>query len=402
MTDRSPTFLPATTDTQFATRRRDTPVAWIYNAYFDTAGGGERSTLIFAKALEELGYDLIFVSTNPCRRGIGCLLALFQIELLHLCEFLVFESEAELGAAMAEAEVDLFLNHTYGSSMPNTAGIGLYLTMFPHEIDAEAVSDLKTYHSILVISPFVEWNARIRWGEQLTYELVWIPLAERGAPPVLNEKEKLILNVGRFNVFGHNKCQKEAIEHFLALVERGALDSSWRMVVAGVVNESPETNAYVDACRTLARKGNVEILTDVSTTDLYELYRRAAYFWQFTGVGLEFGQTPEHCEHLGLVTLDCFASGVVPVAYHRGGVSGIIEYGMNGYLFGNLNELSEIMRLQADVFHTSFHERLYQESLRSAGKYSFAELKRTLFSVLNRIGPVQQPQLMQAERYGTR
>ena len=361
------------------------PTVMLYNEHFATAGGGERSTFDLAQALDDLGFDVLFAFDSESEIKTDSLLSAFGIEPRPNWQFLRFSRSGELHAFLKEERIDLFVNHSFGSFLPKPCKSGLYVVMFPQTATKEKTRQLRTYERILCNSSFTEYYVKRRWGQDLPLAVLHPPISSIHfvQPPVdFCEKERLILSIGRFNVFGHSKRQLEVIRAFCDSIRQGVIDDSWRLVVAGHMNSSPETEDYLAQCRLCAEGYPVEILTNVSIDALCAFYRRASYLWQFTGLEYGFGSYPERCEHLGLVSLDSFAYGVLPIVYERSGIVDAIDHGKNGYLFGTLDELRQIMRVSARSFGSAMHCRQFTWSRESAANYNFANFRQRLRDLL--------------------
>ena len=358
--------------------------ALVYNNNFATAGGGERSALEVAMCLDQLGYEVILAMAQLTDVSIDQLKASFGIGIEYDWELQKHRSEKHLARAVQEQGIDLFVNHTFCSYMQNTAPLGIYMAMFAYATDPIELENLRTYNVIACISSFTEQYVRRRWGDDLRTAVIPPPISTvHGGDCPFESKERLVLNIGRFNVRGHNKCQLEAVEAFCRLQNDGVLDQTWMMIVAGYVNESPENLAYLERCEQAASRARVEVQTNASLDELQQLYRRACCLWQFTGVNLPFGDAPERCEHLGLVALDCYSYGVIPVVYHRSGMTYLIEHGRNGYCFGGYEELSDIMGLLNRHFGGKLHQEIYGHCLEGAADHDFESFRSSVERVIN-------------------
>lgn len=348
--------------------------ALIYNNYFPTAGGGERSALDVALALDQLGFDIVLATAQIINANLDEIVKPFGVQGYQNWKFLEFESEDQLANWVQEADCELFVNHTFGSSMYNPARYGVYVAMFPHFVSEVQRAQLHSYDFVACNSAFTENYVKMRWGSELQTQVLVPPISTKGVPQLpqsVAQKEKLIIVVGRFNVNGHNKKQLDAIQAFIRLRDAQVLDGSWKMVVTGHVNESPENEAYLAQCRATAAHYNIEIIPNIAFAALQALYFRASCLWQFTGFGLPFGEKPEHCEHLGLVALDCFIYGVIPIVYQRSGVSLLMRHGIEGYSFGTQTELGEIMTVVDDSLQSDFHEFIFNNLKQQATSFSF-------------------------------
>ena len=346
--------------------------AIIFNNYLETGGGGERSSFDYALALKRLGLRVQMAIAQSSEFDYEALKFRFGLTPDIELDLLEFPNEDALADYVRRERIPLFVNHSFCSYLPNPAPLGIYVVMFPYQTSAENVEAIETYQSISCISGFTEQHMLHRWGKGLPSVVIPPPISEvhTRAQVTFAEKEPIVLNVGRFNVFGHSKCQLEAIETFVDLTERGVLDSTWRLVVAGHVNRNPESEQYVVRCRQAAERANVEVLTNISFNHLQHLYRRATALWQFTGLHLPYGEKPEHCEHLGLVAMDCLAYGVVPICYERSGAAQLIEHGKTGFVFSELAEVESAMRLLSDHRGRQLHQKLFRQLRNAAHRFS--------------------------------
>ena len=365
------------------------PRALIFNQYLQTAGGGERLCFEIAAALEHLGYEVHFIMAAFCDVHVPTLARAFGIfpqgewPVIHVAD------QATVAKVCKEGNYSIFINNTFESFLPNPAPIGMYVNMFPQPITKEHREAIASYAIVECISNFTELYTQRRWGAELNRIIMEPPISEihfQKEPISLAEKEKLILCIGRFNVRGHNKCQLEAIKVFVDSQKKGVLSEDWRLVVAGRLNEGADNMCYLSECLK-AGNGNVTILENISLDYLTSLYRKASALWQFTGFGKPFGYDPELCEHLGLVALDCFAYGTIPIVFHRGGLPYLISHGVNGYSFGTVEELQSIMHLIDRNFGSSFHEFQLIHAQNSAQHFTFDAFERKIQNALELARP---------------
>ena len=190
-------------------------------------------------------------------------------------------------------------------------------------------------------------------------------------------KEKIILNVGRFNVDGHCKRQLDAIRTFQELTRDRIISSDWSLYAVGNLNHGEENKRYLDECLQAAGP-NVHIETDVPFSRLQELYRKAAALWQFTGVHLNSGQLPQHCEHLGLVAMDSMCYGALPMVYERSGVGYMIDHGKTGFAFNTTDELKSVMQLFDIAFGTHTHREMFNATRAYSKQLGFESFKTKL------------------------
>lgn len=356
--------------------------AAIYNRYLKTAGGGERSSLQFACALEDLGYQISLLTEPGSNVSLQDLAPVFGIKPNTNWELLELE-EWEVNDYCKSSAQQVFVNHTFSSFIPAPTPCALYALMFPHQINQVQLYALGTYQWIFCNSPFSQLYAQQRWREDLPLIVAPPPISREHFRYAKEEtdKEKLILNVGRFNIDGHSKCQKEAIEAFLKLRSDKILGPDWRMLVVGQLNEGEANLEYFRECSALA-PDLVEVRKNVSFAELAQAYQRAAVLWQFTGFGLDYGQIPERCEHLGLVALDALCYGTVPICYDRSGATMLTAFADVGYSFHDIDQLSQCMRWVEADFGGALQQGQMRRCRAEARKYSYAHFRAQLQSCL--------------------
>ena len=157
---------------------------------------------------------------------------------------------------------------------------------------------------------------------------------------VATEKTSTILNVGRLVPA---KKQRELLEAFGRLRQAGIGD--WELTCAG----GRANQQYFDTLQGLASEHGAQIIGSPSKETLLNLYGRASIFWHAMGYGESESEHPERMEHFGICTVEAMAAGCVPVVINRGGQREIVEHGVSGFLWDNLEELEEYtMRLIGD------------------------------------------------------
>jgi glycosyltransferase involved in cell wall biosynthesis len=87
----------------------------------------------------------------------------------------------------------------------------------------------------------------------------------------------------------------------------------------------------------------------VSGKALADLYRRASVYWHAAGFGVDASTRPEDLEHFGMTTAEAMGYGAVPVAIGRGGQVEVVEPGVSGYLWTEVEDLkARTVELAAD------------------------------------------------------
>jgi glycosyltransferase involved in cell wall biosynthesis len=192
----------------------------------------------------------------------------------------------------------------------------------------------RSYRALLANSQFTKSWVRKRWRVdcQVAYPPVPTQFCAR-------EKSNIILSVGRFAGCGVKKNQLELTTVFRRMVNEELGD--WQYACVGTLGESVEDLAYFDEVRRLAPPDNTQLHTNVDRSKLRGLYERAKIFWHAAGFDSDESLAPESMEHFGIVTVEAMAAGCVPVAINRGGQSEIVEHGVSGFLWNDLDELAD-------------------------------------------------------------
>ena len=362
----------------------------VYDRFLSTAGGGERSALEYALALARNSKDVYLIHDSGEEIDLSRLAAQFSIKLPGNVKLVQKKDENELIKFLKEQNVDIFCNHTHCSTLPNYAKIGMYALMFPDReifMHPNCVQDMSTYDYFFCISEFTRIYTERYWAECVkgkNVEILIPPISEThlNAQNRFEDKEKLILNVGRFCVAGHNKCQLEVIKSFRQLVDDGVLDDSWRLEVCGQFNDVADTAIYLKTCTNTASGYNIGVQTNVPFGELCEKYKRSAMLWQFTGYGTPFGIRPEKCEHLGLVALDALAYGSIPVIYSRSGASFVIDSGIDGFTFTDYAELKQVVSFLTSCFSTPTHQEFFEKAKAKAKTVSSNGFQEKLWEIL--------------------
>src|SRR5262245_35592384 len=164
----------------------------LYNLYFSFLGGGERRTSALAAHLARNHNVTIFVQTPV---SIATIKTSFGLDLSNV-EIIPLEHK-DHSTEIARYQPDLFINNSWGSTLPNPACRGIYMCMFP----ANKRIDLRSYQIITANSRFTANWIKKKWG--LPSEVVYSACQNMGPP---STKEKIILHVARFSA-NENKRQ---------------------------------------------------------------------------------------------------------------------------------------------------------------------------------------------------
>jgi O-antigen biosynthesis protein len=320
----------------------------IYNVFLSTLGGGERSTLAFARCLQDISNERVVVYALTSERvkpaylekAFGISLRGVGIEMR--------DTPSELDAMVRAARPSFFLNHTYNSRIPNVGEVGIYAMMFPSR-EAE-YKHLKTYDRIFCNSQFcAKYTALYYPDMESRVGVMHPPISNRTMNVDLDLKDwAFAVNIGRYAFSGHSKKQFELASAVRAL--NAQREVPLRLACMGRVTESE----YFDHCLPLADTF-ISFKANVSETEIARNLERAGVYIHGCGLDLDPGTHPERCEHFGLAILEAMRAGCIPVVLGRGGVLEYIQHGLNGFLFDTVEELGWLLRVIQDLPRRTKH-----------------------------------------------
>lgn len=336
--------------------------AVVYNDYMDTLGGGERSALAFALALEKMDFHVEILSTRPVPSA-------EQINRIFGDEFsgltVRHVKTSNVSRYLQSSELSLFLNHTYMSFHSNPARVGLYSLMFPNYpissvSDPKAHRAINSYQGMICNSSFTKNYLEGFWEFPKNKSYVLHPplsrsFIEHKAPKqLIARKRQQFVHIGRFNPGNHNKNQKLIIEGFIEALSREQALKNWQLVLIGNVNETEESKAYFQDCQRIASRfpENILIRHGVDQAELVDQLKSAFGYIHGTGAFLAPGVEPHKCEHFGIGIAEAMAFGAIPLVYARGGIFDILDPYENGLVYldqeGLVDGYCELAQLYAD------------------------------------------------------
>jgi glycosyltransferase involved in cell wall biosynthesis len=193
---------------------------------------------------------------------------------------------------------------------------------------------METYQVKTAISDFSRrWTQKL-WG--VDCQIVYPPVDTSFGR---QEKQKLILSVGRFAIEGdgHTKKQEQMLLAFQRMKE--TVLSDWDYASVGGLQDTPGHKAYFAELSRLAVASGARVVANMDRPALRDLYERSSIFWHAAGYGEDENKQPVSAEHFGISTVEAMAAGCVPVVIKKGGQKEIVEHGVSGFLWETLEEL---------------------------------------------------------------
>lgn len=173
--------------------------------------------------------------------------------------------------------------------------------------------------------------------KKLTNDIIVFPPSIDDTFYSSEHKRNIIVSTGRFFSHLHSKKQHLLVEAFKHLYDKEGI-SDWRLVLIGSV-ENEDSNEYLNHIKSISEGYPIDVLTNISFSNLREYYAKSKLFWLATGFGEDLEKHPERAEHFGIVTLEAMASGCVPIVFNGGGQKELVQSGIDGYFFNTKEEL---------------------------------------------------------------
>ena len=239
-------------------------------------------------------------------------------------------SEAQGGGDDRRLGVALTALHT-GTGLRERVGahIGAW---FPLLYRAPADRDyLESYDHVVCNSVFTKGWLHRWWDHEADVLYPPVHMHDGG------DKQPIILSVGRFfgAESGHSKKQLELVAAFRQLLDRGV--DGWTLHLVGGCGEADRS--YLESVRAEAEGLPVVFHIDAPGDELEGLYANASLFWHATGLGEDPESDPQRLEHFGIATVEAMSAGVVPVVFGAAGQLEIVEDGVSGYHFDDVEGL---------------------------------------------------------------
>lgn len=346
--------------------------AAIYDPYLDTLGGGERYCLTVAEILLKHGYqvdlfwsgnqDLIEKATQRFSLNLEKLnlvkdifnLKPKQIDLLeenqNLSKFINRSLNPQkisqktinfINKIKATSKYDVLFYLGDGSIPLVFAKQNLLHIQVPFSNKKNILNRLADSSKLLLFSKII-CNSKFtaKFYEDLVpskINILYPPVDVDKFEPA-EDKQNIILSVGRFDNILNAKKQDVLIDAFKTLVERENI-KNWKLILAGGSLLDPNKNSYLKYLQEKADGLPIEFDINPSFNNLKDLYSKSKIYWHAAGFEVDEMTHPENTEHFGMTVVESMASGLVPIVVAKGGIPEIILDGIDGYLWTTIDEL---------------------------------------------------------------
>ena len=308
----------------------------LYNPYLNIFGGGEKHILSILQVFDRAGYKIdVLWNDKSVKDQINTDLNLKFNNLTVIDNFLLNEKISQ--KTIRTAIYDYFFYISDGSYFFSLAGHNYIFAMVPDRklYDLTLKNRLKLLNWKFISNSGFTQNKLNALGIKSEYTYPYINTA---IDRQIIKKEKIILTVGRFFPYLHNKNHKIIIELFKKFRRKSDLFKGNKLVLAGRCDS--KDMAYLRDLKSLVKDDtDISLEVNVSHMRLLDLYRQARFYWHFTGYGIDESKHPEQVEHLGLSPLEAMSGQCLVFCFKAGGIKELVKDGFNGYLFTDENDL---------------------------------------------------------------
>lgn len=312
----------------------------IFDPYLDSFSGGEKYMLTIASCLAKDHIVSLFWDPQQEREVKEKALKIQGIDIANISFTKnIFSSDVSfISRFFSSRKFDCILILSDGS-LPFVAS-KLYVHFQAPMLWIDG-SSLKTRLKVARVRKFIcnsEFTKAIIDKKLRVNSSILYPPVEIKREP--DEKENIILNVGRFGINwagSSYKKQDVLVSAFKKMVDQGL--TKWKLIF--VVSFKDQVKKDLDLLKEMAKGYPIEFIENPTNNQLWDLYAKTKIYWHAAGFGEDLEKNPDRAEHFGIVTVEAMGSGAVPVVIRAGGQPEIVKNEENGFLWETLQELEE-------------------------------------------------------------
>ncbi len=313
----------------------------VYSPYLDTYGGGEKYLLTAAECLSsghqvDLLIDTHLQTLNP--KDLKQKLAKrfnLDLSMVNLVNAPFGKKSFFHNRYLFLKKYDLVFSFTDGSLFYSSAKKSVLHIQTPlKNISKNSFwgrKKLASWDLIIYNSKFTQKNSEAEW--KIPSQVVYPPV-DVGIIKPLNKK-KYILSVGRFFGFLREKKHEVMIEAFKQLYSDKKA-RGWSLHLVGSAGEGDRP--YLEELAKMIGDVPVFLHPNLPFGELVKFYGRSSIYWHAMG----YEETdPTKMEHFGITTVEAMAGGGVPIVIKKGGQLEIIEEGVSGLFWEDIDQLNK-------------------------------------------------------------
>jgi glycosyltransferase involved in cell wall biosynthesis len=367
----------------------------IYDHAFHFAGGGQRYVAKLAEMLQDK-YDITYIANKDITLEkykewfdidlSNCRLKVIKIPFFEktggyfIDEGMVINEETNPFDIISEESLhyDIFINANMLGKVRPLSTLSIFICHFPDR-EKERFFSIDQYDYLLTNGNYTSFWVRKRWGLNATL-ILYPPVDMYNEAAAFNKKSKIILSVARFEP-GGSKKQLEMIRAFRELCKRDQrVNREWRFILAGgSSNQNPYFYRVKQELNDI-RATNIELMPDLTNSELLRLYEEASIFWHACGLG---EKEPQLVEHFGMTTVEAMQNYCVPIVIDGGGQKEIVEHGISGFRFKTLKELVSCTSKVID--DEGLREEIAKRAYERGRKFDSAVFKKSVLPFFSNV-----------------
>lgn len=313
--------------------------AALYNPYLDTLGGGEKYILSILKVLEGEGFALDIFWNEKLQDDFKVKFNLSFDYRINFIPDIFVNKPGFIKKVLQLRKYDYFFYVTDGSYFFSTAKKNFVYAMVPQAslYNLTQINKLKlSSYKFITHSKFTQKCLK-SFGVDSLLLYPYLDLEFISSEPVTFKKERIILSVGRFFQHLHTKKQDEIINCFKQLKKDKSF-SDCKLILAGGLKQE-DSEYFEDLKKKAGGDPSIVFKPNVTFHELFDLYKKASFYWHFAGLGIDENLHPEETEHLGITPLEAMSMGCLTFCVNSGGPKENIKDGKTGFLFTTKSEL---------------------------------------------------------------
>jgi O-antigen biosynthesis protein len=350
----------------------------IYDHAFHFVGGGQRYVAKLAETLQ-YKYDITYIANKDITLEkykewfdidlSNCKLKIMKIPFFekagryYIDEGIVINERTNPFDIISQESInyDIFINSNMLTKVKPLSVLSIFICHFP-DGEKEKYFSADKYDYFLTNGDYTSFWLKQKWDLNPAlrlYPLVDMYHGNEGS----DGKSKVILSVSRFEPSGSKK-QLEMVRAFCKLCERYRyVKKEWRFIIAG---GGAGDNYYFNKVKreiNAINATNIELMPNLTNSDILKLYGEALIFWHACGLG---ENDPQLIEHFGMTTVEAMQNYCVPIVFNGGGQREIVEHEISGFLFSTEEELISwtLKVIDDDVLRKRIAQGAYEKSHR--------------------------------------